>query len=240
MKLLVVNPNSSVGMTEEIQGNIERYWSSQPDNIPLIHYYTGPKESPAQISDEESSNKSRDVCFPELRDPNSPYFYGLYNGVLIACFSDHPLVEALSNTATASNSKTVIIGLLNSSISYCSLQYNKTFSILTSNKEWVQILNNSVENKFITMSSKKLWKGTVSTDLEVLDLHNQQNFETIVSIAQNENVEKLGSNLIILGCAGFSALYPRLQSVWGNEKLVRFVEPVTLGIETLIFLCQVA
>lgn len=236
MKLLLVNPNSSAGMTEEIRENIEAYLQSQNGDIPIIDYYTGPKESPPQISDINSSNQSLAACLPELSDASSSHFYDLYDGVLIACFSDHPLVEALSSLAAKDNSSTIVMGLLNSSIAYCSLQVNKAFSILTSNKEWVDILNNSVESKFLTNQSKKYWMGTVSTDLEVLDLHSPENFNTILSIAQKENKDRLGSNLIILGCAGFSALYPKLQEHWRDDKTVRFVEPVTLGIETLIFL----
>ncbi|SMN22766.1 similar to Saccharomyces cerevisiae YIR030C DCG1 Protein of unknown function, expression is sensitive to nitrogen catabolite repression and regulated by Dal80p [Maudiozyma saulgeensis] len=237
-KLLVVNPNSTVGMTLEIQENVARYFKlkKKQDILSNIIFYTGPSESPKQISGNETSLQSLNACLPELTNPKGKHYFNNFNGILIACFSDHPLVNALANQANRENSNTIVVGLLNTSISFCSLFQTKTFSVLTSNNEWMNILNESVEGKYLTNISRTLWKGTVPTNLDVLDLHNQNNYEAIVRIIKLKNLEELKSNFIILGCAGFSSIYPKLEQTFKNDSTVHFIEPVTLGIENLLYL----
>ncbi|CAB4255202.1 similar to Saccharomyces cerevisiae YIR030C DCG1 Protein of unknown function, expression is sensitive to nitrogen catabolite repression and regulated by Dal80p [Maudiozyma barnettii] len=239
-KLLVVNPNSSTEMTADIEVNISRYFKlkKQPEFLNYISFYTGSSEAPKQISGNETSLLSLNTCLPELTDPNGKYYYNNFDGVLIACFSDHPLVNALAMEAKEANNDTVIVGLLNTSISYCSLFQTKTFSVLTSNNEWKTILDESIEGKYLTNASKPLWKGTVPTNLDVLDLHDQNNYKAIADIIRSKNLGELKSNLIILGCAGFSSIHTKLQQTFKDDLTVEFIEPVTIGIETLVYLCN--
>lgn len=240
-KILVVNPNSSGSMTQEIRENVISYFIKKDIKSTLdnISYYTGSSTSPAQICDIKTSLQSRDACLPELTDPNNENYYDNFDGVLIACFSDHPLVQSLSEIANENNSKTVVAGLLNTAISFCSLLGDRTFSILTSNNEWIEILDNAVERKYLTKSSEKYWKGTVATNLEVLNLHDIRNYSTIAKIIEMENIQKLHSDIIILGCAGFSAIYEKLISTFSDSEYnVKFIEPVTMGIETLYFMLK--
>lgn len=239
--ILVVNPNSSTSMTLEIQENVVSYFIKKniKTNLDNIFYYTGPSTSPTQISDIKTSFESRDACLPELTDSNNVNYYDNYDGILIACFSDHPLVQSLSDVARENNSKTIITGLLNTTINFCSLFGDRQFSILTSNNEWVTILDNAVEEKYLNKSSEKYWKGTVATNLEVLNLHDVQNYSAIVQIIEKENIQKLHSDLIILGCAGFSAIHEKLISTFSDGQYnVKFIEPVTMGIETILFMIK--
>lgn len=240
-RILVVNPNSSESMTQEIKENVISYFMKKDITIILdnISYYTGPSTSPNQISDIETSLQSRDACLPELINPNNINYFNNFDGILVACFSDHPLVQSLSEFAMQNHSKTIIAGLLNTTISFCSLFGDRTFSILTSNNEWIDILNNAIEKNYLTKSSEKYWKGTVATNLEVLNLHDIQNYSEIVKIIEVENIQKLHSDFVILGCAGFSAIYEKLiRTFVDNEYSVTFIEPVTMGIETLLFMLK--
>lgn len=239
IRILLVNPNSSQSMTENMKINVESIFSrtSMADEV-NVSYFTAPPEAPRQIENNETSIKSTKVCFPILNDSTSEFYYQRYDGILVGCFSDHPLVTALSNQNKIDNHQTIICGLLDTSINYCNMLNKKPFSIITSNEEWVSILNKSVEDKLLNINrvENNLWRGTVSTNLQVLDLDNPENLEQIISRIKNENVEKLGSDIVILGCAGFSCLKNPLTAAFNHE--VTFIEPIYVGLNLLLQMIQ--
>lgn len=227
-------------MTEEIRHNINNVYSEEKELSFTIEYFTGPCESPMQISNFETSIQSLKACLPYLvGNSELPSYYQKFDGILVCCFSDHPLVDELINIAKQDNWNVPVVGLLNSSIQFCTLLNDKTFSIITSNKEWVNILNESVTNNFISerIKRKNLWKGTVSTDLEVLQLHSNENFEKIVSIIETENINRLNSDVIILGCAGFSGLKDNLTKRFAIKNII-FVDTVILGLNILVMMAK--
>lgn len=234
MDLLVVNPNSSSCMTDEIARNIGESDAFRAFAVGLtlkVQYMTGPPTAPPQIDGLESSRQSCEECLPILTEPDSEYYYGRFDGILVACFSDHPLVEALNALPGAP----LVLGLLNSCLSFVSLFPRGPFSIITSNAEWVEILDHSVEDKFLTgeVIQKGLWKGTVSTNLQVLELHSESNFQSIVQVIRENNVERLKSRFVILGCAGFSGLQYRLNKIFQEQEVV-FIDPIMLGFQALL------
>ena len=228
LDLLVVNPNSSRSMSDEIARSVAAVDAFRAFAFKTT-YMTGPEGAPPQIDGEETSHQSCDACLPLLKDPESEYFYKRYDGIIIGCFSDHPLVEALTCLTDAPP----VVGLLNSSLSFVSLFPSGPSSVITSNKEWVEILDASVEKKFLTGEARArgLWKGTVSSNLQVLELHSEENFGKIVERIRRENVERLGSKYVILGCAGFSGLQYKLKKIFPE---VIFVDPIILGFQTLL------
>lgn len=231
-RILVVNPNSSNSMTVSLQETIDKTFLGNPYEI---SYFTGPSTSPPQIDGHETSIQSMEACYPLLvDDEESVYFFQKFDGILIACFSDHPLVTRLKDVAAKKKSRVSVIGLLDSSVQYCNL-IGKNFSIITSNKEWISILNNSVKSKFLTRNTidKNLWKGTVSTDLQVLDLHSPDNFQQIADIICDKNIRNLDSEIVILGCAGFSGLQNKLAKKF-EEDGVLFLDTIEIGLEILM------
>ncbi|CAI4065648.1 hypothetical protein SUVZ_09G1870 [Saccharomyces uvarum] len=230
--VLVINPNSSKSMTASLQEAIEKTFPRKSYNI---SYFTGPNTSPPQIDGLETSVQSMEACLPLLvADKGSKYYYQKFDGVLIACFSDHPLVTKIKDVAAVEKFDTVVVGLLDSSIQYCNL-IGKKFSIITSNKEWIPILNDSVESKFLTGNTinRNLWKGTVSSDLQVLELHSPENFQQIADVIGRENIEKLDSEIVILGCAGFSGLQIKLAKQFEKDGIL-FLDTIETGLEILI------
>lgn len=231
-RILVVNPNSSKSMTVSLRETIEKTFSEESYKI---SYITGPDASPPQIDGQETSIKSMEACLPLLVDDHeSVYYYKKFDGILIACFSDHPLVAKIKDRSAKEKDNVSVVGLLDSSIHYCDL-IGRKFSIITSNKEWVPILNNSVESKFLTGNTinKNLWKGTVSTDLQVLDLHSPENFQQIADIIYEQNIRKLDSEIVILGCAGFSGLQNKLAKTFEKDGTL-FLDTIEIGLEILI------
>jgi Asp/Glu/hydantoin racemase len=92
-----------------------------------------------------------------------------------------------------------------------------------------------VESKFLTGNTvnKNLWKGTVSTDLQVLDLHSPENFQQIAEIIHRENIRKLDSDIVILGCAGFSGLQNKLAKTFQRDGTL-FLDTIEIGLQILI------
>ncbi|QLL31177.1 hypothetical protein HG536_0B00380 [Torulaspora globosa] len=230
LQLLVVNPNSSRSMTEAVARSVAacdafRGFAFQ------VRYMTGPSGAPPQIDGPEASSASCDACLAVLSDPRSEFHYARFEGLLVACFSDHPLVAALAALPQAP----VVLGLLDASVSFASLAARGPFSIITSNVEWVKILDDSVEQQFLAGHVRRLglWRGTVSSNLQVLELHDEANFGAIVDVIRAENVDRLGSRYVILGCAGFSGLERRLNKLFEDRGVV-FLDPIVIGFQALL------
>lgn len=218
-------------MTDELERTVSEQFNGRGSDCRLT-YFTGPASCPSQIDGIEASLKSCRECLPVLTDSNSIFYYEKFDGILIGCFSDHPLVDKISSLPKSP----LVMGLLNACISFVSLfpDINKPFSIITSNKEWVDILDESVNEKFINrdLIDKKIWKGIVATNLQVLDLHKSENFDKIVEIIKRENIDALHSKYVILGCAGFSGLQYKLNRIFEDED-VFFIDSIVLAIKAL-------
>lgn len=240
LNILIMNPNSSESMTVAMEDNINKLFEIEILNKVLnLTFGTGPTDSPPQIDGRETSIQSMKACLPLLTDSTNPLYYKNFDGVLVACFSDHPLVHALNNYIRQKNDTVVVMGLLDTSIHYCNMINCQPFSIITSNKEWVPILDESVEENYLTTNvlNEKLWRGTISTNLQVLDLHSKESFDQIVKIIRRENVERLKSHIVILGCAGFSGLQNKLTNEFKQEGII-FVDSVLIGLNVLSMMAK--
>lgn len=93
----MVNPNSSQLMTEAIKENIKKnlYHDLFVQERITITYFTASKNASLQIEDEKTSIDSLNKCFPLLTNKISEFYYDNFKGILVACFSDYPLVHAL-------------------------------------------------------------------------------------------------------------------------------------------------
>lgn len=194
-----------------------------------VSYMTGPAGAPRQIDGAESSAASCDACLRVLCDPQSQFHYARFDGVMVACFSDHPLVAAIAALPEAP----LVVGLLDATISLVALAARAPFSIVTSNAAWGPILDASVQDRFLTeqVRAAHLWRGTVASNLQVLELHDESNFQAIVDVIRVHNVNRLKSRYVILGCAGFSGLERRLGVIFPQ---VVFLDPIVVAFHSLV------
>lgn len=227
-KLLVVNPNSSKSMTDALKPLIKPIPSFE------IDYYTGPPSSPPEIDGYETSKQSTEACFPELKDKVADY-----DGILIACYSDHPLIYKLKEITSKP-----ILGIFQSTILY-SLTYTPTnkFAILTSNHEWEKILDLSLYEFF----NGRLDKGhydddiksklpqfaipTLASNVNVLELKDPAKFKKLQG--KVDHLVDQGAKLILLGCAGLSGLDEKFGPLYPD---IIFVDSVKVGIQLLVAL----
>ncbi|ODV61865.1 Dcg1p ASCRUDRAFT_75133 [Ascoidea rubescens DSM 1968] len=218
-KILVVNPNSSVSMTD----NLEKILVT-----PLgykLDYFTAPLSAPPEISDPITSELSCQVCLPVLI-PLIPK----YDGFLICCYSDHPLIAKLkSEFLKNSDYSKIVLGIFQASLLFGVANSPKRFGILTSSNSWELILDNSTKKFFGDENQfPPLFVGTIASNVNVLGLSDEKNFRKIVK-KSNYLINDKNAEIILLGCAGLSGLEHKLQSAVHNKA--RFIDSVKIGLE---------
>ncbi|KAH3665664.1 hypothetical protein OGAPHI_003852 [Ogataea philodendri] len=192
MKLLLINPNSSKSITDNLQTVLKP--------IPGIefHFFTGPPESPPSINNSAEGLISAAACLAKLQqDPQLLQ----YDGYLICCYSDHPLVGQLRNLV-----KVPIMGIFQASLLY-SLNYttnNSKVGILTSNRSWEEILDQSLLDFFGTATLPKFIVPTLAADVDVLKLTDPDNYAKLQH--KIRYLISQDAKIILLGCAGLSSL----------------------------------
>ena len=132
VKILVINPNSS----EKVTKNLEK----QLLNRKMFNcFYTGPSDSPKEITPTTSLQSEKAV----LEDFKVNIEDRLnYDGYLVCCYSDHPLVYSLGKLT-----KKPVMGIMQATLLFALLQpTTKTtrLFILTSTSEWELVLDQSI------------------------------------------------------------------------------------------------
>lgn len=210
--LLIINPNSSKSVTD----NLEFILTAPPHTT--LTFYTGPPNAPPEIIDYETSLSSANACFPELRDS----YINKYDGFLVCCFSDHPLIYMLREITDKP-----IFGIFQASLTYSLTQSPSKFGILTSTKSWESILDNSTDD-FFGGYRCPLFQGTVASEVDVLKLSDPTYFSKLVEKAKVLSGRE--SRIILLGCAGLSGLESKLEK---EIPGVKFIDSVKIGVELL-------
>ncbi|SCW03002.1 LAFE_0G00782g1_1 [Lachancea fermentati] len=271
MRLLIVNPNSTQAMTDAVRDRVQLYlqhayrYAGDDDgspagdkatvgDTPTCVYFTAPADAPPQIDGEKTSRESCEKCLPLLcaRQANRRAYFDTFDGVLIACFSDHPLVAALR---ARSEHGTPVVGIFHAAMLEC-VAAGEAFSVITSNDEWVALLDAAVARLLgcgaptwpgkdgaggaagAAGAGLALWRGTVASGVPVLDLHDERNFQEIAGRVRRENVARRGSRVVVLGCAGFSGMERAFARAMPPEQPVRFVDSVVAGLEMLAGRCR--
>lgn len=215
MSILIINPNSSKSVSDNLQSLL-----SPPPGVTFT-FYTAPPDAPEEIDGEETSKKSTEVVLKDLKENRSKLLEP-FNGFLICCYSDHPLVYALRDLTGKS-----VLGIFQASITYSLAKSPSKFGILTSTSSWEPLLDHAT-NKFFGGANVPLFVGTIATNVNVLGLNDPKNFKKVTDKAQL--LKDRGASIILLGCAGLSGLESKLEAVVTD---VLFIDSVKIGAELL-------
>ena len=233
MRILVVNPNSSTSITDRLSQSI-----NPPPSVELI-WWTAPSEAPPSIDDEETSDSSTVVCLPRIlelcRGVETPL-----HGILIACYSDHPLIVLLRTHLV--DPPIHVLGILEASVAHALLLPQRAplnkFGIVTTGKTWEPVLGSAVTS-FLGAAESERFAGVRSTGIGVLGFHDGS--DPGVENAVQELV-KDGAGVIILGCAGMSGLETSVKRaasrVGSGRAVVLVVDGVRAGIQLLVALIR--
>ncbi|KAF6843255.1 hydantoin racemase [Colletotrichum musicola] len=242
IKILVINPNSSQDMTR----GMERAIQGMPLHDSLeIHTYTAPAESPASINDDNDIRMSTDVVLRNLpKGPSPPD----YDGVLVACYSVHNLVNAYAEW----HDERWLTGIFEASILTAMsllLQSSDRFhvnkwGIVTTGKFWEEHLADGVRHYLGQAEGAEdsaKFAGVVSTGLDAGDFHHVSPSEVKAKLeeATRELLSKGDVGCVVMGCAGMAGLEDIIRAsavdLYGEElgNRVFIVDGVKAGIMQL-------
>lgn len=219
--ILIINPNSSVHVTNNLKNVLV--------NPPQVEFgfYTGPPEAPKEIDGIQTSLLSEKAVLPELIENG---VIDKYDGFLVCCYSDHPLIHSLGK-----HTAKPILGIMQSTLLYALLNPSVTkLFILTSVKEWEPILDKAIADFVgaVDFPSRK-FQRTKGLDVGVLSLINADEYTKIhtrvTDILKKEYVHD-EINCVLLGCAGMAGLDEKLSSSFPN---ILFIDCVKVGVEFL-------
>ncbi|KAF8467362.1 Asp/Glu/hydantoin racemase [Kalaharituber pfeilii] len=217
-KILIVNPNSTAAMTEALKPLIA---SLNLHNV-TVEYFTGPSVAPPSINDPETSDQSAKACLPLLIKRLEEF-----DGFLISCYSEHPLVPQLRAEISRRSSgvpiKKFVLGIFESSILHAFTLIDSTiinadsskpprWGIVTTGKAWEELLTAGVGRFLGIKGGMGRFAGVASTGVKAVELHTLPKEE--VQGKMKDAVKKLltlddeGGKVtaICLGCAGMVGL----------------------------------
>lgn len=213
-KILVLNPNSSQAMTEGMKSVINAV--DLPPSTE-IHTYTAPASSPASINDGTDIAASTEAVLTNIHSVQDSY-----DGILVACFSVHPLVQKLQAARKTPGSVT---GIFESSIvtAMTLLEEGQKWGVVTTGKFWEQHLSDGVKH-FIgakETDNNTKFAGVESTGLNAGDFHHGVSPEVVrekLKAATKRLLAKGDVTVIVMGCAGMAGLEENIRSAAAEEK----------------------
>jgi Asp/Glu/hydantoin racemase len=231
--LLIINPNSSRDMTNGMEQAIKTM-GLPPVRVgdlrkgsSLMHYnqsvdistYTGPNESPSSINNGTDIERSTKAV---LEDLETKGIMSSYDGVLIACYSVHSLVDDLEQTHPQRGP--IITGIFEASIltalsiipaNTAGSKTDRKWGIVTTGKFWEKHLEIGVK-QFLGSAgdfNNAKFAGVESTGLNAGDFHHVDHAEVMAKLKEATlRLLDAGSVMcVVMGCAGMAGL----------EKIIR-------------------
>ncbi|KAK1974315.1 Asp/Glu/Hydantoin racemase [Colletotrichum cereale] len=215
IQLLCIVPISTTGMTEDLG---RAYKSSPGLDISFIDG-RGLADCPPCIENLAQAFASTRAILPRAVDYITSH---AIDGVLVCCFSDHPLVDALRELVTAP-----VTGMFQAALQEAT-QHGGKFGIVTTTRAWEKPLSDSVSELGFRENSA----GVAATGLGPLELESLDREAVVDRIgAFSKPLINRGAQSIILGCAGMTALEADILAALPPG--IRTVDGVRAGISIL-------
>ena len=147
---------------------------------------------------------SAEACLPSLKQQLAEY-----DGFLVCCYSQHPLVALLRQQLAAMNlHDKIVTGIFEASIAAClqSVDIESKFGIVSTGEQWEAILTSAVTSWLGCVQTTR-YVGTETTGLNADELHTTAQEE--VDRRMKEATKRLlqnGAAAICLGCAGMAGM----------------------------------
>ncbi|KAI1434219.1 Asp/Glu/hydantoin racemase [Xylaria sp. CBS 124048] len=201
-KILLLNPNSSVSMTEGMKVVVD---DVELPSSTEVYAYTAPSTAPASINDAEDIEQSRCAVLDDLTTER-------YDGIVVACYSVHPLVPALQ---ALRGRNCAVTGIFQASV-LTALSLVRHFyggpeqwGIVTTGKFWEQHFIDGVQDFLGCSEDIASFAGVQSTGLNASDFHGGVD-PAVVRLKLKDATKRLldsgGVTVIVMGCAGMAGL----------------------------------
>lgn len=188
---------------------------------------------PSSVDNEEGCHESARILLPILTETRADYLAS-HSGFLIACYSEHPLVQELK-----SYTHKPVVGILEASVATAIslLGPGQSFGIVSTGKVWEELLSTAVHHLLGTEQSER-FAGVTTTGLSATELHDAPT--DLVHRRINEATRLLlrrakDIGAICLGCAGMTGMDEWVREACtqelGDDKgnRVRIVDGVKSG-----------
>ncbi|KAK8004776.1 Hydantoin racemase [Apiospora arundinis] len=243
-RILVLNPNSSQSMTDGLLPVIN---SVDLGPTVEVHTFTAPEPSPASINNDEDLGLSTSVAWDYLR-LNKPE---QWDGILVACFSVHPLVRNIATCVPRMPMPAT--GIFEASVlaamSLTDRNRKERWGIVTTGKFWEEHLSQGVAMELTGDSSAPFgphspFAGVESTGLNASDFHHGVDPAVVTKKIKEatkrllaKGTERSRVTCIVMGCAGMAGLEETIRSAasegygekFANEEL-HVVDGVRAGL----------
>ncbi|CZS99991.1 hypothetical protein WAI453_003424 [Rhynchosporium graminicola] len=222
INILLINPNGTSSMTEACLRSLQ-------DTLPpycTVTGFTSPHPTPSAVEGHldgvlSSAAAIRAVVPIALK----------YDAFLVACFSAHPLINALREELSAP-----VIGIMEAALYSARMLGGRLGVVATGGRSKV-MHEDAIRNYGLAGFSV----GCETTNLGVLELENLPKDKVLglVAEAAKRLVEEKGADCIALGCAGMTEMKIKCEEAVGTkEATAQVIDGVGVGIQILIGLVR--
>ena len=218
IRILLINPNATTSMTDACLSSLEH---TVPSGV-TVAGYTAPHPSPSAIEGALDSVLSAAACIRAI----APIASG-YDAFLVACFSKHPLIDALREEVRGP-----VIGIMEASL-YAARMLGGRLGIVTTGSRSGVMLQDAIRSYGLEGHSV----GVEATGLGVLELESKPKEEVLGLMGEAANeLKRKGADCIALGCAGMTEMKKRCEDVVGDDVMI--LDGVGLGVQFLVSLVR--
>ena len=215
-RILLINPNSTKYMTDNC---VEMVKPTLPPDVEVIGF-TSPEPSPTAVEGSLDAVLSAAAALRAVL-PLATH----YDAILVACYSDHPLIRALREELTAP-----VIGIMEASLFAARTVGNRFGVVSTSERSCVALMDAINHYGFDAFCT-----GVESCGLGVLGLEGEEPVHEAMGRAAKVLVAK-GADTITLGCAGMTKLKAVIEEAVGPD--VEVIDGAVAGVHHLIGLLR--
>lgn len=211
--ILIINPNSSAFVTDGMKEVVD----PAPDFT--YKFFTAPYGPPV-IDSFSTSIESTSACSQAVLA-----VIDQHDAFLIACYSDHPLIEFLREHTTKP-----VLGILQASILQALALGCHKFGIVTTGPIWERLFDTAVLNM---LGSHARYAGTFPTNIGLLELGDMS--EELINqqiVEASLEATSRGATCILLGGAAMVGMRESVQKALGDKAKV--IDGVIAGTEMLV------
>jgi Asp/Glu/hydantoin racemase len=222
IKVLLINPNGTSSMT------LACLRSLQPTLPPYctVAGFTTPRPTPSAIEGHLDGVLSAAAALRAVIPVASQY-----DAFLVACFSAHPLINALREELTGP-----VIGIMEASL-YSARMLGGRLGVVATGSRSKIMHEDAIRNYGLEGFSV----GCETTNLAVLELETlpRDKVLDLVGEAARRLVQEKGADCIALGCAGMTEMKIRCEETVGaKDAVAQVIDGVGVGIQILIGLVR--
>lgn len=232
-RLLLVNPNSSRSITAALRTALE------PHTPPACELdFFNPSNGPRGIHDAVTAEESTNACLSEIVGKDAKVDISGYDGVLVCCFSEHPLIDRLSDHFAERRQRILVLGMFHAGVANAILTRGP-FGIIATGTGDKPNLVIAVAN-FLGSHPSSRFAGVLTSNLKITELQDgdQAKVEANMKTTAIELL-RAGAETLVLGCAGMSGMEAWVYEAASQEgKIVRVVDGARSGVEMLVGLIR--